>query len=223
MGMKAWRLVVVCLILIAIGLIAVTVFLNLGMWDYVRSFHLASHPGAIPGTVLLSRGITSHALDVFGGLIGICFSSVIVLFLFPSQINIVGRALAQKSIGLARLFAIGFLSIIVLSMVVAISALAVGTFPLALFIGGVFFIGIFLGGIALAYRMGRFLLVRAGWSNISPLYPLFLGLLLLYSLINLSFVGIICLILIASLGLGAVMYTHFGTGQPWSLKSLSEE
>lgn len=221
--MKTWRFVTFCLILIAIGLISAAVFFNLGPWNYLRNFHSGLRPGQFPGTIQQVRSNTPQALNVFGGLIGIFFSGVIMVFMFPNQIKSVGKALAQKPVELARLFAIGFLSILLLAIVGASSALAVGTFPMVLFIGGLFFIGIFLGGIALAYRLGRFLLVRAGWNNLSPLYPLFLGLLLLYSLINLSFVGIICLVLIASLGLGAAIATRFGTGQPWSLKSLSEE
>jgi len=221
--MKSWRLVIFFLVLISIGLIAGAVFFNLGPWNYLRNFLAVVRPGQIPGPVQRVRVDTPQALNVFGGLIGLFFSGVIMVFMFPNNIKSVGKALAQAPIELARLFAIGFLSIVLLAIVGASSALAEGTFPMVFFIGGLFFIGTFLGGIALAYRLGRFLLVRAGWGNISPLYPLFLGLLLLYSLINLSFVGIICLVLIASLGLGAAIATRFGTGQPWSLKSLSEE
>ncbi len=221
--MKTWRVVIFCLILIAIGLIAAAVLLNLGSWNYLRNFHAVIRPGQIPGTIQQTRVNTPESLNIFGGLIGLFFSGVIMLFLFPDQIKFVGKALAQKPSGLARLFAIGFLSILLFVIVGASSALAVGTFPMVLFIGGLFFIGIFLGGVALAYRLGRFLLARAGWGTISPFYPLFLGQLLLYSLFNLSFVGIICLVLVVSLGLGAAIATRFGTGQPWSLKSLSEE
>jgi hypothetical protein len=221
--MKAWRLVIVLLVLIALGLMAASVFFNLGPWNYLFRFRSVLHPGQIPTPLPRAKIETPQALNVFGGLIGLYFSGVIMIFLFPNQINYVGKALAQNPAGLTRLFAIGFLTILLLAIVGASSALAVGTFPMVLFISGILFIGIFLGGVALAYRLGRFLLARAGWGNISPLYPLFLGQLLLYSLFNLSFVGIIFLVLIVSLGLGAAIATRFGTGQPWSLKSLSEE
>jgi len=221
--MRTWRLVIFLLILAAVGIIFAAAFFNLGPWNYLRSIHSGLRAAPIPRTIQPAGVGTSQALNIFGGLIGICFSGVILVFLFPNQIHIMGKALDQKPAGLARLFAIGFLGVFFLMIVGASSAMAIGTFPMVLFIGGVFFIGIFLGGTALAYCLGRFLLVRAGWRTISPLYPLFLGLLLLYSLINLSFVGIICLVLIASLGLGAAIATRFGTGQPWSLKSLSEE
>ena len=79
------------------------------------------------------------------------------------------------------------------------------------------------GYLALAYALGRYLLVRAGWPGSSPFAALFLGLLLVHPLASLPFIGVLFIILFVSIGLGVVIITHFGSNEPWNLTPLLKE
>jgi len=60
-------------------------------------------------------------------------------------------------------------------------------------------------------------------ADSSPLFGLFLGLLILFALSRIPLLGILITILYVSLGMGCVIATRFGTGQSWNLSALTEE
>jgi hypothetical protein len=97
------------------------------------------------------------------------------------------------------------------------------TFPLIFILALVLFISAFSGFLALSYALGHQLMQKADWGDSSPLYGLFLGILILFALSQVPFLGILIQILAISLGMGCVIATRFGTGQSWNLSALYEE
>jgi hypothetical protein len=112
----------------------------------------------------------------------------------------------------------------ILVLVVGISsALMIGTFPLTILLIGILFVSGLMGLVALAFALGRSLLRRAGWQHGSPIYALLLGLLIIIALSRIPVLGALIFLFFASLGLGAMILSHFGSGETWTLKPLSEE
>lgn len=161
-------------------------------------------------------------LSTTAALLTLFFSGVFLMLLFPRRIGRVARAVSVKPVGVLRLALVGFLTGLLVTVVSATSALAIGTFPLTVMLMAALFFGGLFGATAFAYALGRGLLRRAGWEDASPLYALLLGELILYALVRLPWVGWAALLFFASLGLGATLVSHLGSGEPWTLKLLLE-
>jgi hypothetical protein len=123
---------------------------------------------------------------------------------------------------LARMLILGLIAC-VLAVVAGLSAtVAMGTFPLAVFLSGLLFVTCFFGIVGLAYALGKALLQRAAWDRISPVLTLLIGLLLLFTLSELPFIGVLFRTLFIFLGSGVAIATRFGTGRPWNLDPMIE-
>jgi len=217
--MKTWRFAIIVLLVVSLVLLIMAVLFNWAPFAGLRG----PHPGTRPGSFGVDRFKPGTPLSVFGGLFALYLSGVLLLFIFPDQVKNVSRAFSQPFVGLLRLLAIGLLGSFLLGILGASSSLALGTIPLTILLSLLLFLSVFFGMIALSLSFGRGLLNRAGLNSFSPLVYLLIGLFILYSILNLPYVGLIFLIIIGCLGLGAVIATRFGTGRPWTLKSLSEE
>ena len=148
--------------------------------------------------------------------------SVIVLYLFP-------RKIFQMSIEysftteILRQALLGFLFLILTGIGTISAALSIFTVPLAVGLIVLIFLGSFVGVTAFSLYLGRWLFEHASWIENPPPVSLGLGLVILYALFNLPFVGIFVLIVIACIGLGTTISTHFGTNQSWNFNSFVEE
>jgi hypothetical protein len=216
--MKIWRLAIIVLLLISAALLVVAIIFN---WTPVSGLH-GVRPGAHPGNFGADRFRQAGPLSILGGLFTLYLSGVLLLFIFPERLNHVSKAFAQPVTGLLRLLALGLLGSFLLGILGASSSLALGTIPLTILLGILFFLSVFAGFIAFCLSIGRAMLIRAGLNSISPLVYLLLGLFILYPFVNLPYIGLVFLISIGCLGFGAVITTRFGTGQAWTLKSLSK-
>jgi hypothetical protein len=219
--MKAGKWLIVGLILLSFGIL-----IGSGIVDdkLIQSIKLpfgwgdaqvqAEHPFLHrPGMLLAS----------IGALFTLSLSSILVVYSIPMRIRRMADSIPNKWGGLIRLTLVGLLIEILVLTIGISSALMIGTFPLTILLIGGWFITSFIGLVALAFSLGRGLLRRTNWRLVSPLFPLLLGILSLFTLIRIPFLGGVFLVLFTSLGVGNAIVTHFGTGQDWNLNSLTEE
>jgi hypothetical protein len=144
-------------------------------------------------------------------------TSALLLALFPRRMRLITQAI--KSGGLAaqlRLFLIGFLATLALALLVLLARFASVWFVLVIILTGAAFVLSFLGIIGISLMMGG--AVRR-WAKFvpSPWGELALGSLILFALGRIPVAGWICIGIVAAWGLGAVLATHLGSGEAWSL------
>jgi hypothetical protein len=165
----------------------------------------------------------STVLSAFTTLLTMFLTGTLILLLFPDRIRRMEKALHTSPAGLMRLTLFGLLTGIVIAAIAVSAALTMSTFPFIFILGIILFISAFSGFLALSYTLGHQLMQKANWADSSPLYGLFLGLLILFALSQVPILGILLQIVYISLGMGCVIATRFGTGQSWNLSALNEE
>jgi len=161
-------------------------------------------------------------LSTLAALATLYLNGLLALLAFPRPIRRMVLACSNNLAELARLTLIGLATTLLLIVIGVSSLLTMGTFPLTFFAGSILVLGGFGGYIALAYALGHGLLLRAGWGHLSPLYGLFLGLLILFALGEIPWLGLALRAIFFSLGMGVVVATRFGSGEPWDLTPLRE-
>jgi hypothetical protein len=150
-------------------------------------------------------------------------TSALLLALFPRRMRLIAQAI--QSGGLAaqlRLFLIGFLATLASALLVLLARFASVWFVLVIILTGAVFVLSFLGIIGISLMVGRG--VRR-WAKFgpSPWGELALGSLILFALGRIPVAGWICIGIIAAWGLGAVLATHLGSGEVWSLQDWKTE
>jgi hypothetical protein len=148
--------------------------------------------------------------------------SVIALYLFPRHIYRMSEGFSLTP-EILRQALLGFLFFILIGIAAISATLSVFTVPLAAILLALVFLSSFVGVAAFSLNLGRCLMEHAGWIGNSLPMALGLGLIILYALFNLPFIGIFFLIVIACVGLGAVISSRFGTDQPWNINSFVGE
>ncbi len=220
--MTRWRLIVVVLILIALGLWGVLFRWNLRpelMQPVPRPEF--QFPGSNQLQEPLSRLPTwATSLGLF---LTLFLAGLANFYVFPARVRNMCKALGSGWWQVVQLAALG-LGFVLLLLAFAVGAvLARITFPFAILSAlALFFISVW-GHLAVAYAVGRCLLSRAGWQRSSPALSLALGLLLLLPLTRIPVVGTFFMIVYVSLSFGLVIATHFGSEEPWNLTPLLEE
>ncbi len=186
-----------------------------GFWDQwaQRPAHFRSVPLENP-----------TLLGTFIILLTFYLCGILVLYVFPSQIRRMEDTLTDSSaLQLGRVFLLGLLIAILVGTISFISAMTMSTFPLTIILGITLFLSSFVGFVAFAYALGHKLFAYADWSHLSPIYALLLGLLVLIAAAEIPFLGILFKLVFASLGIGLVIATRFGTGRPWNLAPLADQ
>lgn len=220
--MNLWRLTVILLVLASLFLLLAATLFGWEPWDSFRL--LRGEWDREPIYMRHSRTMFPPTLlTVLSALFTLSLSGILVLFTFPAQIRRLEKAFSNTLRGLVRLAVLGLLTTILVIAVGVSSALTMGTFPLTIFLGSILFLCGFVGSVALAYTLGRELLTRADWDHLSPLYALLVGLLILFSLSRLPFVGIVFTIVFTCTGIGGMIATRFGSGLLWDLSPLKDE
>ena len=174
---------------------------------------------------------SSHAImgkyRAFTSSFGILFvfgiSGILILYIIPTRVR---RVADTFSVKLSHLLRLTFLGLLIEALVVFVgigSALTIGTFPLTILLGGAAFIIGLVGFISLAYTVGRGMLRSAKWPNSSPIYSMLLGLLILLAIVPIPVFGGVFFLAFTSLGFGATILSHFGSGEPWTLIPLLEK
>ncbi len=221
--MSRWRTLIALSILGSIVMIAASTWFGWEPWNALRAVREESFspPPFVQRLAInhlqptLAATLASFAtLYLFG---------VLVLFAFPRQVGHIDRSLPKAISGLLRIILLGLLVVVLVAAVAVSASLVAATFPLTVLLGSVLFMSALLGYLAFSYGLGRRLLARADWQYLSPLYALLLGLLITFALAQLPLLGVLLKLLFGSLGIGLVVLTRFGSGQPWSLRPLLED
>ncbi len=216
--MARWRLIILILVILALGVWAALISLNLrpqlareippGILQAPYSFRLVQLPAWVASLGLFST---------------LFLAGVANLFLFPARTVNMVRALRMGWTRLIQIVLLG-LGFGFLGFVFAISAvMARVTFPFTILAAFVLFSLSVWGFVTTAYAAGRYLITKAGWGTSSPILGLGLGLLLLLPLIRIPLVGGFVMIIYLGLGLGLVIATRFGSNEAWNLITLLEE
>ena len=160
------------------------------------------------------RGILSAAASW----VYLYLTSVLMLALMPHRVRRVTQAL--KSGGWrerGRLFLIGLLATLASVLLVVLARFAFVWFALViLLVGGVLVLS-FLGVIGVSLMIGEG--VRK-WARFAPSVwvQLALGSLILFAFGHIPVAGWILVGIVMAWGLGAVLATHLGSGEAWSLQ-----
>lgn len=219
--MNWWRLLVILALALSLGVLAGVAIYGTDAENEFRpapSRFQANHPEFLDKIELPPLW-----LSIFGSLAALSLSGLLVLYLFPERVRRMQAACSTPLLSLARLTLLGIVGGILL-VVTGISAVfTMVTFPIAIILGGIVFLVTYTGLVAIAYALGRTLLRRAGWEHLSPISAFLLGLVVLYALSSLPYLGIIFRLIIISLAIGVVISTRFGSGKLWNLQPLIEE
>jgi len=216
--MKRWKWIVVILIILSLGLL---VGMSLLADRFAQHFAFPASWGIgqmQPEHPLPGR--SRYLVSSIGALFTLGISGILALYVAPERVR---RAADSFSGKVLRLALFGFLIGILVLVVGISSALMIETFPLTILLIGILFVAGLMGLVALAYAIGRSLLRRAGWQHGSPIYALLLGLLIIVALSWIPVLGALLFLFFTSLGIGAMILSHFGSGEPWTLKPLLEE
>jgi hypothetical protein len=224
--MSRWRAVVLAMIVGAVVLILLSALaFDWGpIWQEWRG-PLAVRPifggwgqAAVGGGGALDRLGAELANLVAQFLVG-----VLVLFAAPRRLRRMAVVLAGRGRQLLRFALTGLLLAVATAAVGLLAVLSVHTFPLPFILIAAFFLAALIGVVALTYRLGVGLMVRAGWSDQQPLASLALGTLIVFALTRVPFLGVVILAAVWLTGAGAAIASRFGSGEPWSLLPLLEE
>ena len=121
-----------------------------------------------------------------------------------------------------RLFLIGFLATLASGLLVLLARFAFVWVVLVIILTGAVFVLSFLGLIGISLMIGG--AVRR-WAKFAPSLwiELALGSLVLFALGRIPVAGWFCFAVVAAWGLGAVLATHLGSGEAWSLQDWRTE
>jgi hypothetical protein len=149
------------------------------------------------------------------GLLTTLLSGLLLLYLAPTRVARVARAVAGPW---ARRLVLGALGLAAALLVGALGVLAVFTIagaPIWLAITTIGFAAFWLALAAVSLPLGRAITRRVGLAAQSPTVHLLAGLLALYILSLVPFVGGWLILAAALPGLGAVLQTRAGSNRPW--------
>jgi hypothetical protein len=224
--MNRWRIVIVTLVILALlSMVLSALFFDSAWWRRsLASLGAERAPHKAWRLALLQDvGVRANLASLFANLVTLFLFGVLTLYLAPGRIRHIAQELSTSWQRFVRFFAVGVLIMIFLSALGLLSLLTVQTMPLPIILGMVFLLAALSGMVALAYQLGKTLLIRAEWTGRSPLLSLALGTLILFALTNVPYFGGVLLILILLTGAGLSITTRFGSGKPWTLGPLMED
>ncbi|MEW5720851.1 MAG: hypothetical protein AB1817_19655, partial [Chloroflexota bacterium] len=132
----------------------------------------------------------------------------LILVFLPAQLNQVAQV-AQKSA--APSLGVGCLTWLVVPPLMILFIITCLGIPLSLVLGIVFVAAIVLGWIALSVVVGERLLNAIKAKNVVPILAMVVGVVVLWLVTSVPLVGWVVWLFIATLAVGAVVLTRFGT------------
>ncbi|HIC90012.1 MAG TPA: polymer-forming cytoskeletal protein [Anaerolineae bacterium] len=177
----------------------------------------------VPGTLVIKSGLSPllafalRILKIMGATLAIAVLSALVLFFWPEQTRLVGETALSKA---ALSFGMGLLTMVVVVAVAVILAVTVCLAPVAFLVLLALALAGLFGWIAIGWLVGQRILEALNVQFESPIVPGVVGGALITLVNGLLSIAPCCLgflfwLLVASLGLGAVVLTRFGT-QPYN-------
>ena len=149
--------------------------------------------------------------------------SALLLVLFPRRMRLVTQTVGSGGWRVQlRLFLIGFLATLASGLLVLLARYASVWFVLVIILSGAVFVLSFLGLIGISLMVGG---AMRRWAKFTPSLwiELALGSLVLFALGRIPVAGWLCFAVVAAWGLGAVLATHLGSGEAWSLQDWRTE
>jgi hypothetical protein len=165
----------------------------------------------------------SAAVGLLINLTALFWGGVLVLYPLTSRVRTMADELKDSLRPLIRLTGLGLAILLAALLTAAAMALTPITAPMSFLILILVFLGSILGTTALGFALGRHIAVKCAWDLDSPLVIYGLGSLTLTLLYRLPYVGIGFIFLTFFIGLGLMMTTRLGSGQPWTLDPLLED
>jgi hypothetical protein len=144
-------------------------------------------------------------------------TSVLLLALVPRRVKLIAQALKAGGWRTQlRLLLIGFLATLGSALLAILARFAFVWFLLIIILAGVVFVLSYLGVIAVSLMIGA---AARRWARFAPSVwvELAVGSLVLFALGRIPVAGWLLVGLAAAWGLGAVLATHLGSGEAWSL------
>lgn len=149
-------------------------------------------------------------------------ASTAMVFLWPQRLRRLKETMKTGWKGIMRLALIGFLGYGVASIFITLSGLVIVGLPLAFLIMLGLVLVTLAGLVAVSLTVGS-RLAKLGKTNVtSPLFQLILGVLLLFPISIVPFIGWLVVGGLSCLGLGTILLTRFGSEEGWSLAALQE-
>jgi len=222
---RTWRVVVVGVVILSLGLIVASALLfDWGpLWRAWRGPLAVRSVGSWMGGIDAPQGPLQRVGLQLSGLVSQFLVALLIAYAAPRHVRRMADSLSGGSRAIARSFAIGLLFTVALAAIILLASLSVHMFPVPILLSVIVFLAALVGVVALAYQMGRLLLTRAAWAHESPLASLGLGTLILYGLTQVPFFGLLVLLALSLTGVGAALSTRFGSRERWSLAPLAEE
>ena len=159
-------------------------------------------------------GLVGFAGRVAGGLL-LLTTGAILLYLLPGRLGRIAAAVRPGPATLGRLALTGLAGYLLLGVLGVLAVLSSFGTPTWLILGLAAYAASLLGLVAISLPLGRWLLRRAGAADQPPLADLLAGLLGVCILGLLPLVGLLILLGLAALSLGAVLHTRGGSADGW--------
>lgn len=150
---------------------------------------------------------------------GIKFFNLIILFgagalvlaFMPENIKTMTFELKKDPF---RKLLIGFLTMILVPVVILLTAISIIGLPLIPFVILALVISKFIGYTSVAFYTGSRIKEQSS-LNTNTLLELFLGMIVLWLISFIPFIGFLSYLIVTMLALGLVIETKFGTNRPW--------
>lgn len=221
--MNRWRIAIIVTALVSLTILLVATWFGWEPWSLFRSLRQEWQPEPAFFRRLSQPDQTYTFLSALSVFVTLYLSGILILFLIPARVRHMEQTLAGSGKRLLRLAALGLLAGLLVGVVGLSSAMTITTFPLTFVLLSLLFLSSYVGYIALAYALGHGLFLNAGWGSLSPVYSLFIGLLVLFAFGQIPLLGDFIKIACLALGIGVVISTRFGSGETWNLAPLMED
>jgi hypothetical protein len=150
-------------------------------------------------------------------------TSALMLALVPRRVLLITQRLQVGGWrAQARLFVIGLLAALASALLALLARYAFVWIALIVLLSGAVLLLVFLGILCISLLAGRAL---RRWAALAPSLwvELAIGSLIVFALGRIPFAGWILFGIVSAWGLGAVLATHLGSGEAWSLRDWQTE
>lgn len=142
------------------------------------------------------------------------------LYLTPGRLGRTRETLSRSRTGTLRLGVIGLLAYLLAAALIFVLVALVTGFLFAILVTVLLAAASFAGLVAIALAVGRWLRARLAPGAPSPVAELLLGVLAIFPLGLIPWIGWLFVLVLAALGFGALLATKFGSEEGWSLEPL---
>ena len=162
-------------------------------------------------------------LSAFASWVYLYLTSALMLVLVPRRVRLITQRLQTSSRReQVRLFVIGLLAAIASVLLGLLARYTFVWIALIILLSGAILLLVFIGILCISLLVGGAL---RRWAALTPSVwvELAIGSLIVFALGRIPFAGWILFGIVSAWGLGAVLATHLGSGEAWSLRDWQAE